>query len=84
MQSSVVAPCDGYKKFSDIKGPLRPDPDFRCARCLGTAWHIIGRTVKEVRVDGEKLKAVPKLCYLGGGGGRGALFLNKFMYFDKD
>ena len=40
------------------RGPLRPVPDFRCARCLGTAQPIGGRTVKEVKVDEEKLEAV--------------------------
>ena len=61
MQSSVVA----AKKCSSIKGPLRPDPDFRWARCLGTALPVDGRTVKEVKVDDEKLEAVPQFCYLG-------------------
>ena len=49
-------------KCSDIKDPLRPDPDFRYPRCLGTAWPIIGRTVKEVKVDGEKLR-LGMLCF---------------------
>ena len=65
--------CWIHKKCSGIKGPLRPDPDFRCARCLGTAWPIDGRTVKEVKFDDEKLEAVPEFyelaavtcCYLG-------------------
>ena len=34
-------------------------------RCLGTARPIDGRTVKEVKVDDEKLEAVPEFCYLG-------------------
>ena len=29
--------CWIHKKCSGIKGPLHPDPDFRCARCLGKA-----------------------------------------------
>ena len=32
---------------------------------LGTARPIDGRTVKEVKVDDEKLDAFPELCYLG-------------------
>ena len=40
--------CWIHKKCSGIKGPLRPDPEFRCARCLGKARPIDGRTVKEV------------------------------------
>ena len=57
--------CWIHKKCSGIKGPLRPDPDFRCARCLGKARPIDGQTVKEVKVDDEKLEAVPEFCYLG-------------------
>ena len=53
-----------HKKCSGIKSPLRPDPDFRCTRCLGTARPIDGRTVKEVKVDDEKLEVVPEFCYL--------------------
>ena len=57
--------CWIHKKCSGIKGPLRPDPDFRCTRCLGKARPIDGQTVKEVKVDDEKLEAVPEFCYLG-------------------
>ena len=56
--------CRIHKKYSGIKGPLRPDPDFRCARCLGKARPIGGRTVKEVMVDDEKLEALPEFCSL--------------------
>ena len=45
--------------------PLRPDPDFRCARCLGKARPIDGRLVKEDQVDDEKVEAAPEFCYLG-------------------
>ena len=55
-QTGVVSFCCGclcwiHKKCIGMKGRLRPDPDFRCARCLGTAWPIDGRTVKEVKDD---------------------------------
>ena len=53
--------CWIHKKCNCIKGPLRPDPDFRCARCLGTAQPIDGRTVIEVTVDKEKLEAVSRV-----------------------
>ena len=52
-----------HKKCSGIKGPLRPDPEFRCARCLGTARAIDEREVSEVEVGNEKL-VVPEFCYL--------------------
>ena len=43
--------CWIQKKCNGIKGPLHPNPDFRCARCLGTSRPIDGRTVKGVKVD---------------------------------
>ena len=54
-----------HKKCSDIKGLLRPDPEFRCARCLGTARAIDEREVSEVEVGNETLEVVPEFCYLG-------------------
>ena len=53
------------KKCSGIKGPLRSDPEFRCARCLGTARAIVEREVSEVEVGNEKLEVVPEFYYLG-------------------
>ena len=53
-----------HKKCSGIKGPLRPDPEFRCARCLGTARAIDEREVSEVEVGNENLEVVPEFCYL--------------------
>ena len=58
-----------HKKSNDIKSPLRPNPDFRCARCLGTAQPIDGRTVKGMKVNEEKLEAISEICYLSAGGG---------------
>ena len=58
MQSPAVAVCAGYtRNAKKSRGPLRPDPDFRCAQRLGTAWPFDGRTVNEVKVDEEKLEA---------------------------
>ena len=54
-----------HKKCSGIKGPLRPDPEFRCTRCLQTAPAIDEREVSEVEVGNEKLEVVPEFCYLG-------------------
>lgn len=54
-----------HKKCSGVKGLLRPDPEFRCARCLGTARPIDGRPMKEVDVGEDKIEVVPEFCYLG-------------------
>ena len=56
--------CWIHKKCNGIKGPLLPNPDFRCARCLGTARPIDERTVKGVKLDEEKREAVSEFCYL--------------------
>ena len=61
--------CRIHKKCNIIKGLMCPNPDFRCARCLGTARPIDGRTVKAVKVDDEKLEAVSEFCNLSAGGG---------------
>ena len=72
--------CDGcerwlHKKCSGIKGPLLPESEFMCARCLGTARAIDGRQSLEIEVGYEKLEVVPEFCYLGdmlsAGGGCG-------------
>ena len=54
-----------HKKCSGIKGPLLPDSEFRCARCLGTARVIDERQFLEDEVGNEKLEVVPEFCYLG-------------------
>ena len=51
-----------HKKCREIKGPLHPDPDFRCVRCLAKARPIDGRVVKVVQVDDQKFEAVPEFC----------------------
>ena len=71
---SIVISCGGclcriHKKSNGIKGPLRPNPDVRCARCLGTARPIDGRTLKGVKVDEEKLEALSEFRYLSAGHG---------------
>ena len=58
-----------HKKCNGIKGPWRPDSDFRCARCLGNVGPIDGRLVKEVQVDVEKVEAhqssvIWEICFL--------------------
>ena len=53
-----------HKKFSGIKSPLTLDLNFQSALCLGTAWPVDGRLVKEVMIGDEKLEVVQKFCYL--------------------
>ena len=53
------------KKCSGIKGPLRLDPEFRCARCPGTAWAIDEREVQRLRLETKSLKLSQSSATLG-------------------
>ena len=54
-----------HKKCNGIKSSLTSDLNFQCAHCLGTAWPVDGRLVKEMMIGDEKLEVVPEFCYLG-------------------
>ena len=61
--------CNGcklwvHKKCSGLQR-LTPNPDYRCARCLGNARPIDGRPQSEVQVGPDKLEVVASFCYLG-------------------
>ena len=61
--------CNGckhwvHKKCSGLRR-LSVDPNYRCARCKGTARPIDGRPQKEVQVGSDKLEVVASFCYLG-------------------
>ena len=61
--------CNGCKLWVHNKcsGLQRqtPDPDYRCARCMGNARPIDGRPQSEVQVGPDKLEVVASFCYLG-------------------
>ena len=61
--------CNGcklwvHKKCSGLQR-LTPNPDYRCARCMGNARLIDGRPQSEVQVGPDKLEVVASFCYLG-------------------
>ena len=61
--------CNGCKlwvskKCSGLQGPT-PNPDYRCAQCMGNARSIDGRPQSEVHVGPDKLEVVASLCFLG-------------------
>ena len=61
--------CNGckhwvHKKCSGLQ-QLTPNPDYRCARCMGNARPIDGRPQSEVQVGPDKLEVVASICYLG-------------------
>ena len=61
--------CNGcklwvHKKCSGLQR-LKPNPDYRWARCVGNARPIDGRPQSEVQVGPDKLEVVASFCYLG-------------------
>ena len=61
--------CNGcklwvHKKCSGLQR-LTPNPDYRCAQCMGNARPIDGRPQNEVQVGPDKLEVVASFCYLG-------------------
>ena len=61
--------CNGckfwvHKKCSGLQH-LTPNPDYRCARCMGNARPIDSRPQNEVQVGPDKLEVVASFCYLG-------------------
>ena len=62
--------CNGcklwvHKKCSGLQR-LTPNPDYRCACCMGNARPIDGRPQNEVQVGPDKLGVVASFCYMGG------------------
>ena len=61
--------CNGckrwvHKKCSGLQ-QLTPNPDYRCARCMGNARPIDVRPQNEVQIVSDKLEVVASFCYLG-------------------
>ena len=53
-----------HKKCSGIKGPLHPDPEFKCTRCLRTAW-AIEEKFQRLRLETKSLKLSQSSATLG-------------------
>ena len=65
MQSSVVAASTGcIRNAVALRDPCALT-EFRCARCLGTAWAIDEREVSEVEVGNKSLKLSKSSATLG-------------------
>ena len=61
--------CNGcnlwvHKKCSGLQR-LTPNPDYRCAPCMGNARPIDSRPQSEVQAGPDKLEVVASFCYLG-------------------
>ena len=62
--------CDGcqswiHKKCSGFKGRLKPDPNYRCERCMGLCRPEDGRPEKHVTLECIQLDVVESFRYLG-------------------
>ena len=54
-----------HKRYSNIKGPLKPDPDFKCKKCRGEVSNATIQDIEPVVINGEEIKKVSSFCYLG-------------------
>ena len=48
-----------------LKQQLTPNPDYKCAQCMGNACPNDGRPQSEVQVGPDMLEVVASFCYLG-------------------
>ena len=54
-----------HKRCSNIKGPLKPDTDFKCKKCRGEVSNASIPDSEPVIVNGEEIEKVSSFCYLG-------------------
>ena len=54
-----------HKRCSNIKGPLKPDTDFKCKKCRGEVSNASIPDSKPVVINGEEIEKVSSFCYLG-------------------
>ena len=52
-----------HKRCSNIKGPLKPDTDFKCKKCRGAVSNA--SIPDSVVINGEEIEKVSSFCYLG-------------------
>ena len=55
-----------HKKCSEVKGKLKEDPGYRCAKCVKGGCALGGVDEQEVVLeDGSSLECVNRFCYMG-------------------
>ena len=55
-----------HKKCSGVKGKLKEDPTYRCAKCVGGQCAGSGADERQVVLeDGSSLECTNRFCYLG-------------------
>ena len=54
-----------HKRCSNIKGPLKPDIDFKCKKCRGEVLNASIPDSEPVLINDEEIGKVSSFCYLG-------------------
>ena len=54
-----------HKRCSNIKGPLKPDTDFKCEKCRGEVSNAFIPDSEPVVISGEEIEKASSFCYLG-------------------
>ena len=54
-----------HKRCSNIKGPLKPDTDFKCKKCRGEVSNASIPDIEPVVINGEEIEKVSCFCHLG-------------------
>ena len=54
-----------HKCFSNIKGPLKTNPDLKCKKCRGEVSNATIPDINPVHINGEEIRKVRYFCYLG-------------------
>ena len=54
-----------HKRCSNIKGPLKPDTDFKCKKCRGEVSNASIQDSKPVVINSEEIEKVSSFYYLG-------------------
>ena len=53
-----------HHRCSNIKGHLRPDPNFKCHKCCQEREITPAPQLKHINIDNNKLEVVRSFCYL--------------------
>ena len=48
-----------------MKGPLKPDTDFKCKKCRGEVSNASIPDIEPVVINGEEIEKVSSFCYIG-------------------
>ena len=54
-----------HKRCTNLKGRLKPNPDFKCKKCKGEITDPVIPAIGPVVIDGESIEIVDSFCYLG-------------------